>query len=219
MTYKLDRADAQRWTQRDKESDARSAREYGFYGYHVLKVLPLRDIHSEAVWNTGRIESIREAIREGKALPAIQVSQHKDGKYHISDGIHRYNASLEAGFTHVPAIVSVMVDTPEMKEAPEPEKPKLQVGDWVILREPVRGESEWARVEEVLPSKTWQGVRRHFYGLVGVRHGEGDFIGDHRDDQFDPAPSPPSSTMQEAVMGWYGWSKTSLRVAHQHLRR
>ena len=70
------------------------------------------------MWNMDRIESIREAIREGRALPAIQVSLHKDGLYHISDGIHRYNASLEAGFTHVPAIVSVMVDTPEMKVGP-----------------------------------------------------------------------------------------------------
>lgn len=214
--YKLDKGSAARETLRDKVEELSSAREYGFYIYHVLKLIPLTDIHPEAVWNDSRIESIREGIQAGVPLPAIHVSLNKDHKYHISDGIHRYNASKEAGFTHIPAIVSVYVDTPDLKVMPEPEKPRLPIGAWVVLRDPDRGVEPWAMVEEQLPSRTWNGGKRHVYGLVGVRRGKGDFIGDTWDDKFDPATTTPPMAIQKEVKGWYGWP--AHRVASRYLK-
>lgn len=216
-SYRLDKGDAARETLRDKAEELASAREYGFYIYHVLEILPLADIHPEAVWNDSRIEHIREGIRAGVPLPPIHVSLNKDGKYHISDGIHRYNASKEAGFTHIPAIVSVYKDVPEMKVQPEEEKPRLPVGSWVILRDPDRGVEPWAMIEEQLPSRTWNGSTRHIYGLVGVRRGKGDFIGDTWDNKFDPAMTHPPANIQKEVEGWYGWP--AHRVASTYLRK
>jgi hypothetical protein len=87
--YKLDRAEARRWTDRDPEAEKQSAKEYGFYTYSVLKILPLSEINPEEVWNPSRIARIREALQQGKPLPAIHVSKGPSGKYEISDGIHR----------------------------------------------------------------------------------------------------------------------------------
>jgi len=220
--FRYDRALVNRETRRDPKREAEDARQDGFFGYTEFRLVPIRDIVPEAVWNPGRIEKIREGIQAKKALPPIHVSQDSAGRYHISDGIHRYNASLEAKFTHVPALVSVMVEAPEMKEPELPERPKQQVGDAVLLREPQKSgaESPWAIIEQVLYKGQHRGVTRHHYALVGIRHGVAEFIGDHRDDQLDiPTGSLPPKLA--ALFGEYDMWPTgmSLRVARRYLTR
>lgn len=184
--FKYDKALVRRSTRRDPERELQDAKRDGFYSYTEFHLVPIHTIVPEAVWNPGRIERIREAIANGTPpLPPIHGHFDKAHRFHISDGIHRYNASLEAGFTHVPALATVHVETPQEQEPELPERPKLNVGDFVLLRDPPRQTSPWAVVEQVLYSSTHRGVRRHHYALVGLRQNQADFIGDHRDDQLD----------------------------------
>jgi len=219
--FRYDRGLVRRKTQRDPEREAKDARQDGFYSYTEFRLVPIQDIVPEAVWHPSRIKHIREGIAEKAALPPIELSQDAAGKYHISDGIHRYNASLEAGYTHVPAFVSVLVEVPEAQEAELPERPKQRVGDAVLLREPKASgaDSPWAIIEQVLYESRHRGVKRHHYALVGLRKGEAEFIGDHRDDQLDiPKGSPPEGLLklfQEYDMWPTGVSP--IRVARRYL--
>lgn len=162
--YRLDRADVRRWTQRDPEREEEDARDSGEYAYHQLVIVPIADVRPVSVWHGGRIERIREALRNGTPLPAIHATKAKDGKWDISDGIHRYNASVEAGFTHIPVIDTVVVKTPELRQEPEPERPVLPRGTWVVLRKTDHDESKWAMVDEYLNQRWWKGTHRHRWG-------------------------------------------------------
>ena len=205
--YKLDRSDARRRTRRDKETEEEEARDWGFYSYRKLSIVPLSKIVAQKVWHPRRIAKIREALEKGIALPAITADPDRSGRYQITDGIHRYNASVEAGFTHIPVIETVNVDVPHLKVAPPPEKPKLRVGDWVSLLDPKEqlASSPWARVVEVLRDRDWKGVRRHVYALVGFQHGEPDYLGDIMDDQFDAASRPPRSVADSLQAVYEMW--------------
>jgi hypothetical protein len=198
--FKYDKALVRRTTRRDLERELQDARRDGFYSYTTFQLVPIHTIVPEAVWNPPRIERIREALANKTPLPPIYGHFDQAGRFHISDGIHRYNASLEAGFTHVPALVSVTVEAPEMKEPELPERPKQQVGAAVLLREPKKlgAESPWAIIEQVLYKGQHRGVTRHHYALVGIRQGVAEFIGDYRDDQLDIPPEgtrPPKKVV------------------------
>ncbi len=200
--YRLNTSDARQRTRRDAKREHEEAAEFGFYTYNVLAYIPLRDIIHAEVWRPERIERVTQAIKDDIPLPAIQVD--KDGsKYTIGDGIHRYNGSLQAGMTHIPAIYSVLVEAPELYKPPEPEKPALSVGAWVELHDPKHwgADSPWARVDEVLGTRMHKGVKRHLYSLIGIVKGEADFLGDCLDSEFE-AHKPPPSADEEIIKRW-----------------
>lgn len=185
--YRIDQAHVRRTTQRDKASEIEQAKEFGFYTYTVMKIVPIKKIKVPPVWHQGRIKQIREALTKRTPLPPIELHD-AGGRYEISDGIHRTNASIEEGFTHIPAYFSVAVERPDLYEQPEPEKPKLAPGTWVKFRDPKKNRERfpWALIVEYVGPRSWKGARRHVYGLVGGNNSHADWIGDWSDDQFDP---------------------------------
>ena len=197
--YKLDPRAVRNATRRDPKREAEDSRNFGWYTYQKLSIVPLSRIEKTPVWHPGRIAKIREAIQKGIPLPPIVADPDRSGTYRITDGIHRTNASREAGFTHIPVIETVTVETPDLYVAPEPEKPVLRPGAWVRLRDP-RGEgasSPWAVVLEYVGPRDWMGARRHRYALLGYRRGEPDLLGDFLDIRFDPSKAPPKAIREE----------------------
>jgi hypothetical protein len=87
------------------EVQAEELRENGRYVRYFFRLLPINQIRVPSVWSPSKLPSIQKAILEGRPLPPIRAYL-EGSKYEIEDGIHRVNASIEAGFTLVPAIVS-----------------------------------------------------------------------------------------------------------------
>jgi hypothetical protein len=140
------------------------------------------------------LSAVKEAIQKGEALPPIQLSK-TGSQWEISDGIHRTNASLEMGFTHIPAYITEWVETPEEEIPEEPEKEKLSLGAWVKLKKPERGHGkpyEFGYIEDDLGYRMTRGVRRYWYG-VGLVRPESTWPDTHdlADTDFEPT-SPPS---------------------------
>ena len=197
--YKLDRSAVRKGEQRDRDAERETAERHGFYQYKRFVLVPIGQIEHQPVWHPGRIESILDAIDRGKPLPPIRADKDR-GKYAITDGIHRYNASLQRGFTHIPVLETVTVDAPEMYVPPMPEKPVLRPGTYVKLTEkPYRATSLWARVVEYLGPYRGRGdVTRHVYALDGIVNGHVDFVGDWHDDKFDSEGGRPPRDVLEA---------------------
>lgn len=215
--YKIDQSDVRRRTHRDKSRELEEAKDLGFYSYTVMKVVPLSQIKMPPVWNQGRIDRIRKGLEAGKALPPISLAG-KHPPYEISDGIHRTNASKEAGYTHIPAYFTEVVERPDLYEEPEKEKPKLRPGAWVKMRKPVQG-YEWALVIEYVSPRHWKGVRRHLYGLVGGDANTSDFIGDWMDSEFDPVREGqvPRKVRETILANPFADHTPQKRVAARHL--
>ncbi len=194
--YKLDRSAVRDGERRDRDAERETAERHGFYQYQRFVLVPIGQVAHQPVWHPGRIKSILDAIDRGKPLPPIRADKDR-GKYAITDGIHRYNASLQRGFTHIPVLETVTVDAPEMYAPPMPEKPVLRPGTYVKLTEkPYRATSLWARVVEHLGPYRGRGdVIRHVYALDGIVDGHVDFVGDWHDDKFDVG-RPPRDVQQ-----------------------
>lgn len=211
--FRLDMSDARRRTRRNPKREREDAAELGFYTYGVLEIVPLKDIIHTEVWQPGRYERATEAVLNDIPLPAIQVDK-QGSKFSIADGIHRYNASRDAGMTHIPVIYSVLVEAPELYKPPEPEKRPLEPGAWVKLRNPGQHRAApWAKVEERLTFRIQKEVRRYVYSLIGIVRGEPDFLGDFVDTDFDPIDHPPPGA--EAIVG--RWFTARSRVASRFL--
>ena len=146
-----------------------SKRNLGGYTVAEYKLVPIRQINVPKKWHTTRGDRVQEAIDEGKALPPVELSL-EGSRYEISDGIHRTNMSLENGFTHVPAIISSWVETPEAFDRLE-DSEKREVGRWVQLHEPIHGRTVgW--IEEYLTAKVVREGRRHVYSIALVKRGD-----------------------------------------------
>jgi len=204
--YKVDPSAVREGERRDRDAERETAERHGFYQYQRFVLVPVDQIAHQPVWNPGRIESILDAIDRGTPLPPIRADKDR-GKYDITDGIHRYNASLQRGYTHIPVLETVTVDAPEMYVPPMLEKPVLRPGTYVKLTEkPYRATSLWARVVEYLGPYRGRGdVTRHVYALDGIVRGRVDFVGDWHDDKFDVG-RPPRDVLQafeaeDAMMG------------------
>lgn len=92
----------------------------GEWTYHTLESVPISSIQVPPVWNEKRIASVTKAIESNTPMPPVQLSEDPvSKKLKVSDGIHRTNASIQAGFTDVPAIVN-RIET----EAPTAERLK-----------------------------------------------------------------------------------------------
>ena len=193
-SYKLDRSKANEILRRTNSPAGQEESKKLLGGYEVAKLMlvPLTDINLPDAWHPGRLKAVLEAIDAGKSLPPVRLDRPSPGgKWEISDGIHRTNSSKLRGFTHVPAIVSEWVETPEEKEEAEPEKAKLPLGAWVKLHKPDGGRS-FGWVDEQVSSRMDRGVRRWIYNIALVKPGDDwpDFL-DMLDTEFESV-SPPS---------------------------
>jgi hypothetical protein len=176
----------------DPEGQAESRRSYGGYSMASLEMVPLKDINLPTTWNPSRTERLQEAFDKDLPLPPVRLSREgNSGKWQVEDGIHRTNESKRRGYTHVPAIVTQWVETPNELVKPEPEKDQLPLGAWVKLRKPEGGRS-FGWVEEQLGSREMFNVRRWMYSIALVKAGDDwpDFV-DQSDLDFDPTSAPP----------------------------
>lgn len=200
--YKLDTSDAARKTKRDPKQELAEAQEYGWYSWRELRLVPLSEIEPQKVWKPSRIEKIREGLASNVALPAVKLAR-QDGryKYAITDGIHRYNASLEAGFSHIPAIVTVTEDVPHMKT----EKKVFYAGQFVTFKDKLNGRWEYGYLVENLYNDV-------FVTMV-ADDTEADWAGDLGSHYFDRVVSPPRH-IKDLIMGhWFLNRKSSDRTA------
>ena len=70
-------------------------------------MVPISDIKVPAAWHPGRLTNAASGVETRAAMPPVQLSEQPGMmKLHISDGIHRTNASMQAGLTEIPAIVN-----------------------------------------------------------------------------------------------------------------
>jgi|GEM_PF-2440754 len=215
--YKIDQGDVRKKTRRDKKQELEEAKDLGFYSYTVMKVVPIKQVKTPPVWNQGRIDRIKKGLASGKAFPPISLAG-KRPPYEISDGIHRTNASIDAGYTHIPAYFTVLVERPDLYEEPEKEKPKLRPGTWVKMRASRDG-FDWAVVIEYVGPRVWKGVKRHLYGLVAGDTNKSDFIGDWMDSEFDPVREGqvPRKVRETILADPFADHLPQRRVAARHL--
>jgi hypothetical protein len=82
--------------------------EYGHYTVHALEMVPVNKIEYDE-WKPAKTDALVEKIKAGTAIDPA-VLDFVDGKYKVTDGNHRTVASIRLGFTHVPAVVSRLVD-------------------------------------------------------------------------------------------------------------
>jgi ParB-like chromosome segregation protein Spo0J len=200
--YKLDKSDAARKTKRDPKRELAEAQEYGWYSWRELHIVPLSEIEPQKVWKPSRIERLREGLADNVALPAVKLAR-QDGryKYAITDGIHRYNASLEAGFSHIPAIVTVTEDVPHMKT----EKKVFYAGQFVTFKDKLNGRWEYGYLVENLYNDV-------FVTMV-ADDTEADWAGDLGSHYFDRVVTPPRH-IKDLIMGhWFLNRKSSDRTA------
>lgn len=187
-----------------RQLNSPSGREEGMRldgGYEVwhVEIVPLRDVHVPKVWKPERFEKAKALMEKGVPLDPIRATK-VGGKWEINDGIHRTNASIALGYTHVPVMVPTWVATPEAKVEEPPEKPKLPLGTWVKLHEPIDGKQiGWAR--EYLRAGDFRGVRRHWYNIALVEPGDTwPEAVDLMDTKFEPIRPPSWGPAVKAVV-------------------
>lgn len=174
----------------DPEKNLEMMRQDGGYTKWHIEIVPIRDVVVEKVWKPKRLEDALEKMKKGVALDPINAVK-KGGKWLIEDGIHRTNASIEMGYTHIPVFVGEWIDTPEAFVPPEPEKPELREGDWVRMHKPYDGHT-YGWVAERLGPRPMRGVKRFFYELNFIAEdGEDWSFGDFGDQEFEPSKPPP----------------------------
>jgi len=170
-----------------------SMREDGGYSVYKIKVVPIKDVKVPKVWKPGRLPKLLERMRKDQPIDPIRADK-TGSKWEISDGIHRTNASIEMGYTHIPILYSEWVETPEAFVPEPPEKPQLRLGEWVKLKEPVAGR-EYGWVVEKLGPRKFRQVKRHWYNVALVKPGDEkqrwtEDI-DLADTDFEPVRPPP----------------------------
>lgn len=188
--YRVDKRELRRLN--DKQARQDSKRTHGGYEQWAIEIVPIKDIAVPKVWKPNRFAKALQWLKEGKSLDPIRLSREGGGKWQIGDGIHRTNASMEMGYTHVPAYVAEWVRTPDEYVPEEVEKAQVPIGGWVQLRK-AHDRRTVAWVEDQLGQRDWRGVKRHRYGLALIRKGDDwpDFV-DFTDNELDPLPRPPS---------------------------
>jgi hypothetical protein len=133
--YKFDMNRVRQVLQRHRVEEQQQAQQYGFFTQKSFGLIPIAWIAHKRVWNPGRISKIREGIRRRVYLPPVELAQKGPNRFEIVDGIHRLNASIEQGFTHIPAFYTVTVETPHLKTTA---KPPMRRGTWVQIEHPTK---------------------------------------------------------------------------------
>ena len=76
--------------------------------------MPLAKVRVDATWqpihfiNDEKVKSYVDRIQKDCELPPIQVQENEGGFYVVLEGHHRFMASQECSFTHIPAEIIPM---------------------------------------------------------------------------------------------------------------
>jgi hypothetical protein len=188
--YVYDERDLVRYN--DPEGRADVMAFHGGYRQYRIEIVPISAIEVPEVWSEDKFVRAFDRLRSRQPTDPIHADESDQGVWDIADGIHRTNASIALGYTHVPVLTSTFVETPDALVPEEPEHPKLSVGDWVRLAEPSGG-AEYGWVSEYLYTKTRRGVKRRCYGLALVTKGsDWPTTADFCDHEFEPIDLPPT---------------------------
>lgn len=97
----------------DKQAIQEEFDEYGAWGKHSFKIVPINDIEHRAVWAETKIPPLLHRMRKGLPIDPIKIGEHVNGgKWSITDGIHRIAVSEMMGYTHIPAFVAEWIKEP-----------------------------------------------------------------------------------------------------------
>ena len=177
-----------------------SMRVDGGYSEWRIEIVPIKDIRIPKVWHPGRFEKAKKLLESGRAIDPIRAVEEGGSKWEIEDGIHRTNASIALGFTHMPVFASKWVETPEALVPESPEKRELPLGAWVQMNEPYEDHS-YAWIWEQLGPRKYRGVKRYWYNLALVSPGvDWPDQGDFSDTEFEPTRPPPWGAKVKAVV-------------------
>lgn len=75
-----------------------------------LEYIPISDINVPKTWSDEKTVIVKKALEDGQVLEPVRLTLPDDkGKWEITDGIHRVNAAIDAGYTIVPAVTTEYV--------------------------------------------------------------------------------------------------------------
>jgi hypothetical protein len=191
--YRYTDRELQRGNDPDVWKDSMQA--YGGYNEYRIEVIPIRDIRVPKVWKPSRFEKAQKRIESGKPIDPIKAVR-KGGHWEIEDGIHRTNASIALGYTHIPVLTSTWVNTPD---AGRKAKPVLKPDTWVKMNKPVDGRV-YGWIDEAI-GKPWAGITRYVVMLVKEGDDWPDFI-DTNDSEFEPARAPRWGEATKKLTGY-----------------
>lgn len=113
--------DYARWHQENVEynqaqrRDRKSIEKHGGHTYRSIEHIPVDQVHAMPVWNAEKTKTLRERHESGKKLEPITGEWMPDGKFHVTDGIHRTHLARELGHTHIPALALSWVERKDEK--------------------------------------------------------------------------------------------------------
>lgn len=102
--------DESEWKKRVKEMNAAEDKTGPAYAKYTLKLVSIADVDVPRAWSKEKLKQVLDALDGGKKLPPIRASVGDGGKLIIQDGIHRANASLARGYTHIPALIDELIE-------------------------------------------------------------------------------------------------------------
>lgn len=105
FAYDKDQAKATLEQLNDPAARAESDELDGGHWVHALELVLLKKMTVPKVWSPPKLDTTLAKIRAGEKLEPVRVIKEKQG-YKIVDGIHRTNASKDAGLKRVPAFVA-----------------------------------------------------------------------------------------------------------------
>jgi len=189
--YRVDRSEVRNELRRYHDVIKESKRDYGAYQKATYEIVPISKIQMKAKWHPDRGPKIQQALDKGKPLPPVELSK-EGSRYFIDDGIHRINVSLENGYTHIPAIVTEWIETPDAKVVIE-NSDRREDGRWVQLHKSMDGR-EFGWIDDHLTTVKIQGAMRHRYSVALIKRGDGypEFL-DLNDTEFTAGRVRPPS--------------------------
>jgi hypothetical protein len=101
--------DKKHWQEHVKQRNAAEDKSADTYVKWSLKTVPLSKIQIPEAWSEAKLDQVMQAIRSGKKLPPIRAELGDAGLYVVDDGIHRVNASIKMGFSHVPVLAGELI--------------------------------------------------------------------------------------------------------------
>lgn len=108
--YKYDQSKVDSILELENDSEGLDdfAKQYGVIDRTTFEILPLDILPNPDVWEKSKLSKIQQALDNNIVLPPIRVTR-ENGKYKVTDGIHRLFKSREFGYYSIPAIVKEYV--------------------------------------------------------------------------------------------------------------
>jgi len=191
---------------RDTNNESQYAYEYGCIEYSELSYIPLSKINIPKIWCQGKYDNVLNGIINKATIPPIMLDNpDENGKYTIIDGIHRSNASMDYGFTHIPCVISYCIETPELYRPP-PELPLFKSGTWVLIRcssnyyKEHKADSDWAIILEHYRTINSNKRKRHQYTCAKWCNGRVSLSDQFDFNMFPEGITHPSSAYKKKLL-------------------